>query len=646
MAKVKGRKRRIIFGVVFVLLFVGLLAFTFSGDNRQILIDAFVKDIPKEELHDHLSQFGWKGYITIGILSMLQVIFTFVPAEPVQVLAGISFGLWKGVLCCTAGVFLGNTLIFVLYKLYGNKLTEYFDKKLEIDFEKASKSKRVALIILIMYFLPAIPYGLICFFSATLGMKYHRYMFITVLGSIPSIFIGVGLGHIAIASSWILAVCVFAVLVVILAIMTKHRKALFAKVNAFMDKKKEPYSSVTKAQVPKRWFVKLIYFFACFHFKPKMKVKLTRLVEGEIERPSIILINHGSFVDFFYTGMLLKNEGANFISNRMYFYKKFFGKNMAKVGCFPKSMFQNDMENAKNIVRVLARKGVLAFMPEARLSTAGKFEGIQDATYKFIKRAGVPVYIFKLHGDYLARPKWGDAIRKGSLVECEFYRLYTADEIKEATIEEVTEKVTSALYYDEFEWLKTKPKLRYKSKTLAVGLENILTRCPECGERYSFTTSGRTITCSHCGLSATMDDRYGFIDNKPFENLSKWYDWQESEWAKEIENPDFRLESEVKLKHASFDGKTMLRDAGEGRVVFSAQGLTYYGVEDGEEIEKFFPMKNIYRLLFGAGEDFEVYDGEQIWYFIPSERRCCVDWYTVSGLLRDRYEREEKNENN
>jgi hypothetical protein len=71
-----------------------------------------------------------------------------------------------------------------------------------------------------------------------------------------------------------------------------------------------------------------------------------------------------------------------------------------------------------------------------------------------------------------------------------------------------------------------------------------------------------------------------------------------------------------------------------------------YGLDDGEEIEKFFPMKNIYRLLFGAGEDFEVYDGEQIWYFIPSERRSCVDWYTVSGLLRDRYEREEKNGKN
>ena len=199
-------------GVVFILLFFGLLAFMFSGDNRQILLDLFVKDIPKEEMQEHLSQFGWKGYITIGLLSMLQVLFTFVPAEPVQVLAGISFGLWKGILCCLAGVMLGNTLIFVLYKLYGNKLSEYFDKKLDIDLEQAAQSKRRALVVFILYFLPAIPYGLICFFAATLKMKYHRYITVTVLGSVPSIAIGVGLGHIAIASSWIISVVVLAVL--------------------------------------------------------------------------------------------------------------------------------------------------------------------------------------------------------------------------------------------------------------------------------------------------------------------------------------------------------------------------------------------------------------------------------------------------
>jgi hypothetical protein len=282
-------------------------------------------------------------------------------------------------------------------------------------------------------------------------------------------------------------------------------------------------------------------------------------------------------------------------------------------------------------------------MPEARLSTVGKFEGIQDTTYKFVKRAGVPVYSFVLHGDYFARPKWGDKIRKGSLVECEFKQMLTAEQVKSMSVEEVQKVIDDTLYYDEFEWIKTKPDIRYKSKTLAVGLENILTRCPSCGARHSFTTDKRTLTCSACSLTATLDDRYSFVDGKPFENFSKWYDWQKAQFTKEIEeNPDFALESKVKLKHSSKDGKTMLRDAGEGECRFTKEGLTYKGTDDGEEIEKFFPMKNIYRLLFGAGEDFELYEGDEIWYFVPTELRSCVDWYTVSEILRTKYDKEER----
>ena len=68
-------------------------------------------------------------------------------------------------------------------------------------------------------------------------------------------------------------------------------------------------------------------------------------------------------------------------------------------------------------------------------------------------------------------------------------------------------------------------------------------------------------------------------------------------------------------------------------------GLLYKGSEDGIEIEKFFPLKNIYRLLFGAGEDFEIYEGKEIWYFVPEERRCCVDYYMASELLKKHFDR-------
>ena len=100
---------------------------------------------------------------------------------------------------------------------------------------------------------------------------------------------------------------------------------------------------------------------------------------------------------------------------------RFWGWLLRTIGAFPKSMFATDIENVKNCLTVLRENGLLTMMPEARLSTTGRFEDIQDSTYAFIKKAGVPVYTIKLRGDYFADPKWGKGFRRGSVVEGEMY---------------------------------------------------------------------------------------------------------------------------------------------------------------------------------------------------------------------------------
>ena len=140
--------------------------------------------------------------------------------------------------------------------------------------------------------------------------------------------------------------------------------------------------------------------------------------------------------------------------------------------------------------------------------------------------------------------------------------------------------------------------------------------------------------CQKCGMSAEIDNRYAFVDGKPFENFMEWYNWQTEEMRKEIEaNPDFKMESHCVLKHSSKDGKTTLRVAGDGVVTYSREGLTYVGVRDGENVELHFPMEKVYRLLFGAGVSFEFYDEREIYYFVPDDKRTCVDWFVASKLL-------------
>ena len=91
----------------------------------------------------------------------------------------------------------------------------------------------------------------------------------------------------------------------------------------------------------------------------------------------------------------------------------------------------------------------------------------------------------------------------------------------------------------------------------------------------------------------------------------------------------------MELKHASKDGKTCLRHAGKGVCRLDRSGLTYEGTDDGETVSVHFNGNQVYRLLFGVNEDFELYVGKEIYYFVPENKRLCVKWYQCSIALKE-----------
>lgn len=390
-----------------------------------------------------------------------------------------------------------------------------------------------------------------------------------------------------------------------------------------------------KVQPVNRGLMAFLYFgVRTLLFFGGVKIKKVNKA-GKITKPSIVLCNHGSFIDFIYAASLLRKYQPHFITARLYFYNSVLGYLLRKVGAFPKSMFATDIENAKNCLTVLKNQELLVMMPEARLSTTGRFEDIQPATYSFIKKSGVDIYTIKICGDYLANPKWGKGLRRGSQVEVELELLYTAQQVKDLSLEQIREGVSQRLDYDEFRWLRQRPHIHYRSSHIAEGLENILVVCPVCGRKHTLTTEKNKIACSHCGHLTSMNDRYGFDKDFRFSDLTQWYDWQKSLLEAEIAgNSDYALTSKVELRLPG-TGKGLTRHGGEGICTLNRDGLTYAGTKDGETVELHFSLQRIYRLLFGAGENFEIYDGSQILYFVPQEKRSAVDWYMASMILHD-----------
>lgn len=372
-----------------------------------------------------------------------------------------------------------------------------------------------------------------------------------------------------------------------------------------------------------------------FYFIRGVRIHTVNKCGKQPERPAVVLCNHGSFIDFVYAEALLFKSRPHFVTARLYFYHRQLGWLLRKLGGFPKSMFALDTESTRNCLRVLKNGGILTMMPEARLSTVGQFEDIQESTYSFLKKAKVPVYTVKLQGDYFANPKWGNGVRRGAVVEAELDILFTTEQLAELSLEEIKTAVEQRLDYDEFRWLATRPHIRYRNRKLAEGLENVLTLCPVCGEKYTVFTKGTDILCKNCGKLTTLDDRYSFGKGFRFENFAQWYHWRKSVLRQEIlEDEAFALRSKVELRLPG-NGKGLTRSSGSGVCVLDRSGLRYTGTKDGENVDVCFPLNQVYRLLFGAGENFEIYNGTQIWYFVPEIRQSCVDWYLASMILYD-----------
>ena len=72
------------------------------------------------------------------------------------------------------------------------------------------------------------------------------------------------------------------------------------------------------------YFAIRIYFFLC-----GIRVKTMNRID-RLETPSIILCNHGSFIDFIYAEALLRKSKPHFVVARLYFYHKWLGTLLKK----------------------------------------------------------------------------------------------------------------------------------------------------------------------------------------------------------------------------------------------------------------------------------------------------------------------------
>jgi uncharacterized membrane protein YdjX (TVP38/TMEM64 family) len=194
----------------------------------------------KEAASKYLRSFGINGIIIIFILQIIQVLSLVIPAPTVWVVAGVTYGVFGGMIICIFGVVIGNSIAFYIGKRYGNKLVDNIineDKRNKLKF--LEKSKHSDIIEFLLYVIPGLPNDIIPYIYARTNISFKRFITIIAIASVPAILSCTYIGDNILSGNFIAVIIIFIIAIVLMAIVFKSNKQIFNSIEKMSSKDKE-----------------------------------------------------------------------------------------------------------------------------------------------------------------------------------------------------------------------------------------------------------------------------------------------------------------------------------------------------------------------------------------------------------------------
>ena len=312
-------------------------------------------------------------------------------------------------------------------------------------------------------------------------------------------------------------------------------------------------------------------------------------------------------------------------------YQEFFRKKFSTIfelaQVIPKKNWTNDPKSIKSIASIIKQGGTIALSPEGTSSIFGYNQPIVPGTGRFLQFFKVPVYFMKLEGAYLTSHKVDINDRIGR-INATISLLFTPEQLKEMTPEEIDNKINEVFRHDDYKWNKT-ARIKYKSKgRIMTNMQDMLYKCPRCGAELQMDAHGNMIKCENCGNGATMDDYYDFhpFDEtcKIFDTPTDWVDWERIRVIHEIrDNPDFFIEEEVEIgKLPEYepikDNNATSIPCGHGKIRIDHDGIHFDGVKDNEPWHFDLSYSVVFApIIENDLTQFELYVGDLVYDFKP-----------------------------
>ncbi len=159
------------------------------------LAKMLISEEGRAQLEEFISRDFALGIVIYLILQILQVIVAIVPGGVIQILGGVLFGGIWGTILCICGILLGSVIVFMLVKKFGKPLVEaFFDDKIVLKFNFLQDSKKLELVIFVLFLIPGIPKDLLTYIAPLTKIKISSFLTLSTLARIPAIIMSTVFG--------------------------------------------------------------------------------------------------------------------------------------------------------------------------------------------------------------------------------------------------------------------------------------------------------------------------------------------------------------------------------------------------------------------------------------------------------------------
>jgi len=175
------------------------------------------------EFKEKVESLGFIGFLMLFGLQVLQILLVVLPGEPLEILAGMCYGAWGGLLFVLLSVFITTTIIFFSVRKYGKKLIYNFFSEEKIDKIEKSKlfnnPKKIETILFILFFIPGTPKDLLIYIGGVLPVNSIKFILISTFARFPSVISSTLAGASLSKGHWKLSIIIYIVTFIITGVI-------------------------------------------------------------------------------------------------------------------------------------------------------------------------------------------------------------------------------------------------------------------------------------------------------------------------------------------------------------------------------------------------------------------------------------------